>query len=330
MSRGSVGEPNLGEVFSVDLMKLPDVAVRWWYVFALIVGAAVIGLAIQLVVSPPAYEATVAIQISAPTADNVQLLGSGSNSSSSLRDNLLLVSNDFTFVAKSSEVRNLTIQRLSLTGSDANFTMSIKPVSDSSYLNLTVQARTSQLARAIATTQAQEAIQYYGELRSKPATTTVDLLNNQLQATAATITSLQSSGTSQNGPSSTSLALQQAMSNYQTLLQKRSDALLAAQDAAHVSYIQIVDSAPTATAPSWVKSVGVSVALTLIGSLGLALLAAFVLESLYPTKGMGPVRLPNRVTDLASRGDAELSGIARAPESGDNFRGNALRSRESN
>lgn len=313
----------------MDLLKLPGVLTRWWYVFALIVGAALIGLAIRLATSPSTYEATVAIQISAPSADNVQLLGSGSGSSSSLRDNLLLVSNDFTFVAQSPEVRKLTVERLNLQGQDANFTMTIKPVTDSSYLNLTVQSRTPDLARVIANTQAQEAIQYYGELRAKPATTTADLINNQLQTTAATIASLQSSSATSTGTDANSVALRQAITNYESLLGKRSDALLVAQDAAHVSYIQVVDSAPQATTPSPLKTIGVSVVLTLVGSLGLSLLVVLLLESPYLKKSTRPARLRSRVTSIASRGETGTSDLALASETGDNFRGKTLRSGES-
>lgn len=312
----------------MDLMTLPGAFARWWSMFVLIVAAALLGLGVRLATSPPAYDASVAIQISAPTADNVPLLSSGNNSSSSLRDSLLLVSNDFTFVAESPEVRDLTIQRLNLQGSDTKFSMTIKPVTDSSYLTLTVQARTPQLARAIASTQAQEAIQYYGELRAKPATTTVELLNNQLQATQATITSLQSaSASAQSGPNA--VALQQATANYQSLLQKRSDALLAAQDAAHVSYIQIVDSAPTPTTPSWLRTFGVTIGLTVVGSLGLAALAVLVMESLYSSRGMRKNRLAGSRGDAGRRGAAGYPDLALASEHGDTYRGNNLGSRKS-
>jgi uncharacterized protein involved in exopolysaccharide biosynthesis len=312
----------------VDLMNLPGVLIRWRYVFAVIVGAALVGLGIRLATNPPTYEATVAIQISAPTANNVPLLGTN-NSSSNLRDDLLLVSNDFTFVAESPEARDQTVQRLNLQGPDANYKLTIKPVTDSSYLNLTVQARTPQLARAIATTHAQEAIRYYGELRAKPATTTAALLDTQLQQASATIASLQSSTSGQNGQNPNSAALQQAIANYQNLLQKRSDALLAAQDATRVSYIQIVDTAPAPAVANWLKTIGVTAALTLVGSVGLAALVALLLESLYPTTEMNLARFRRPATGAATRQVTGVTDLALSDENADNFRSKPLRSRES-
>jgi uncharacterized protein involved in exopolysaccharide biosynthesis len=313
----------------MDLMKLPSILMRWRYVFAVIVGAAVIGLGIRLATNSSNYEATVALQISAPSANNVQLLGTSGGASSTLRDDLLLVSNDFTFVAESPEVHDLTVQRLNLQGSDANYKLTVKPVTDSSYLDLTVQARTPQLARAIATTHAQEAIHYYGELRAKPANTTAALLDSQIQETSATIASLQSSGSGLGGQNPNSAALAQALANYQSLLGKRSDALLAAQDATRVSFIQIVDAAPDATPASWLKTVGVTVALTLIGSLGLATLVTLLLESLYPTTEGQLSRFRRPVPGAASRGVASAADLNSAAEPVDNFRGKPLRSRGS-
>ncbi|HEX5417054.1 MAG TPA: hypothetical protein VFZ25_15430, partial [Chloroflexota bacterium] len=159
------------------------------------------------------------------------------------------------------------------------------------------------------------------------ATTTAELLNNQLQAAQATIASLQ--GSANPAGSSNAVALQQALANYQTLLQKRSDALLASQDAAHVSYIQIVNSAPEPSATSWLKAFGIEAGLTVVGSVGIAILAILVLESLYPARRIGnaPSAGSPEADELsATPGHHDLT---RLPLPHENYRGNSLRSRES-
>jgi uncharacterized protein involved in exopolysaccharide biosynthesis len=269
----------------LDLIKLPAVAVRRWYVIVLVVLVAVAAQGLQLATASNVYESRVRIQVTAPSADNMQLLA-GSVSSSYLRDDLLLVRNNFTIISQSPEVRNRTIQELGLQGPDRDYDVSIAKITDSDYLDLVVAARTPDLAEAIANRHVRQSIRFYGELRAKPATATVDFLASQVQAAQEKITSLQegSQNTSSGGASARSTELQQALDNYRSLLQKQADAKLVAQRAAEPSYIQVVEPAEAPAKPSWRNSLGPTMSLTLVGSLGLGLLLALLLESLFPPK----------------------------------------------
>lgn len=278
----------------MDLYKLPAILARWWYVFVLVVVVAVVSLGATVARTPATYEARVTIQMTAPNVEDVQLLAANNRSSSILRDDLLLVRNDFTAIVQSSEVRKRTVRQINLQDQDRDYTVTTARITDSNYLDLVVRSRTPDLAQAIANNHAQLAIQYYGELRSKPAQSTADFLDGQLQTARATITSLQKAaagGTGFNSPE-----LQQALSNYQILLQKRSDALLAAQNAARVPYIQVVAPAVEATKPTMLKAYGTIAGLTLVGSLGLALLLVLLLETLFPAKDSIRPALENPTT----------------------------------
>ena len=266
----------------MDLVKLPAILERRWYVIVLVVAVAAAGLGLRIVRTPVTYEAQATIQITAPKVDDVQLLVAGNRSPSSLRDDLLLVRNDFAVIVKSSEVRDRTIRQLNLQGPDSGYQVTTTQIGDSNYLNLVARATTPALAQSIANTHANLAIQYYGELRAKPATTTADFLDSQVVAARATVTSLQNAPPGANGLNSPEL--QQALANYQILLQKHSDALLTAQDATKVSYIQVVEPAVASTGPTWLKTFGTDIGLTVVGSLGLALLLILLIESLFPEK----------------------------------------------
>jgi uncharacterized protein involved in exopolysaccharide biosynthesis len=215
----------------------------------------------------------------------VQLLAAGNRSSSILRDDLLLVQNNFDVIVQSAVVHDRTVRQLDLRSVDDAYTVTAAPILDSNYLNLSVRARTPELAQAIANTHASEAIQYYGELRAKPASTTADFLDGEIQKARATVTSLQTS--TPRGSGSTSPELQQATTNYLNLLQKHSDALLASQDAERVSYIQVVQPAVISKTPTSVKAVGAAIGSTFIGSLGLGVLSVLLFESLFPEKAVG-------------------------------------------
>jgi uncharacterized protein involved in exopolysaccharide biosynthesis len=270
------------EVDRVDLMKLPAILLRRWYVIVLVVAAAVGGLEARIVRTPVTYEAQVTIQITAPQLDDIQVLAAGNRSSSILRDDLLLVRNDFDVIVKSSVVRDRTIRQLNLQAPDTGYQVTTAQILDSNYLTLVVRASTPALAQSIVNSHANQAIQYYGELRAKPAAATADFLDSQVVAARAAITSLQKAAAGATGSSSPEL--QQALANYQILLQKHSDALLIAQDAARVSYIQVAEPAVASTSPSWLKTFGTEIGLTVVGSLGLALFLILLIESLFPER----------------------------------------------
>ncbi len=273
----------------MDLVQLPTILARRWYVFVLVVAAAMAGLGVSLVRRPVTYEAQATIQITAPTVDDVQLVSASGRSASILRDDLLLIRNDFTVVVNSAEVRDRTIRQLKIDPVDSTYVVTAQPISDSNYLSLVVRARTPELAQSIANAHADLAIQYFGELRAKPAQTTADFLDAQLQAARTNLTNLRAAPTVGSGPASPDL--QQALANYQVLLQKHSDAQLLAQDAAKASYIQVVEPAKVAPPPSLLRTDGPLVALTAVGSLGLAVLIALVLDALAPRKTVGTTAL---------------------------------------
>src|SRR5881398_3328539 len=100
----------------MDLAKLPSILWRWrWAVISVIVVAGV-ALALHLRTTTTAYQSRVRIQVTAPQDADVSLIDTGNPSSSTLRDDLTLVQNDFLAVVNSDEVRRRTSQQLGLNG----------------------------------------------------------------------------------------------------------------------------------------------------------------------------------------------------------------------
>jgi hypothetical protein len=260
----------------MDLMKLPSILMRWWWVIASVVVLTGLIVGFRLHRAQATYQTQVRIQITAPQGEEVPLFDTESSSSSFLRDDLVLVRNNLLAVVQSGEVYNRTGQQLDLQDQDWAYTVDVRSIPDSNFVDLLVSARTPALAQAIADVHAVQAIRYYGELRAKPAAATKSLLAEQIDSTWKILTS------GSSGQSDTTAApaqIQQARDTYQLLLKKMAEVTLAEENALRATYIQIAEPAATPTrSTSAATAVGI-VGLALVGSVGFGLLLALGLES---------------------------------------------------
>lgn len=281
----------------MDLVQLPAIVWRWRWVIVAVVAVPVLAQGLRLGTSSTPYEAAVRVQITAPPLEDVQLLETGNRSSSYLRDDLTLVSSNFRAVVSSPEVYDRTIQQLHLQGRDRAYKVTASPVFDSNFIDLLVAARNPSTAQAIVNAHAAQAIRYYGELRAQPAAATKDFLDAQIGSLRATLTSSSAvaAGATAASQASASPAVvaasveaQQARDTYQLLLSKRAEAALLEQDALRATYIQVVEPASAATRKAWIRTAVILLGLSLVGSMGLGLLLALLLESLFRRASVPP------------------------------------------
>jgi uncharacterized protein involved in exopolysaccharide biosynthesis len=277
----------------MDLMKLPSILWRWRWVIATVVAVTGIALSLHLRSSRAIYDAQVTLQITDPGSEQVLLFDDPQRSSSFLRDDLVLVRNNLTAVVHSGEVHYRTVQQLELQGPDRAYQVDVRPLIDSNFITLVVSARNPDLAQTIANTHATQSIQYYGELRAKPAAATAELLDAQLKSAKESLASsdqqfgptLSPSRTGASTPSpSASAATQQGLDTYQLLLKKHAEAVLAEQNALKATYIQIAEPATAPSQSTFASKLVTLIGLWLVGSSGLAVLVALVLEAVFGSR----------------------------------------------
>ncbi len=150
----------------MELMDLLRVLRRWAGLIILIVLATAVVLGLQLRLSGPVYRTWVALQLTIPQSEDVAAFDQYRYTSE--RDEITVARNNFIKVLESDEVRDRTINALSLGAKDATYSLGTQSVSDSDFVYVSVDARTSKLAADIANTHVAQAIQQYGELRAKP------------------------------------------------------------------------------------------------------------------------------------------------------------------
>ena len=307
----------------MDLVKLPSILWRWLWVIVSVVAVTGLVLGLRIRTTQSVYEAQVRIQITAPQAEGVPLFDIGNRSASYLRDDLTLVRNNLLVVAHSREVSDRTIQQLDLQGEDRAYEVNARSVRDSDFIDLLVSARTPDLAQAIANAHAAQAIQYYGELRAKPATATKNFLAAQLLSAQETVRSSGTAVASAPAPGDAGAAeanvaaspeARQARETYQLLLKKHAEAALAEENALRANYIQVVEPAVAPTRPAWARKFATLVGLSLVGSLGLGLLLALLLESLFQRTRLARATLASQVTGSADGLASPV--VAHGPASG--------------
>lgn len=278
----------------MDLLKLRSVFWRWRLLILSIVVVTLGAVALHVVTTPNRYQARARLQVTDRLDADVSVLDTGTRPTSTLRDDLTLFQNNFASVVASADVRSRTNDALHLGGQDAVYGASVSPVADSNFMDLVVSARTSDLAIQIVNAYATQAIRYYGELRAKPAAETKSVIAAQLPAARQAVLD---AGAAPDGAPNTPEG-QVARSTYQLLLEKYAQASLAAENAARVTYVQIAQSATDAMLPSLRRTLVTLGGFSVIGSLGLGVLLALVLESsfpLAPTPAAAPV-VPLTVT----------------------------------
>ncbi len=280
----------------MDVFTFPSILRRWWWVLASVVAVALAGIGAQVATAPTTYETRVRVQITAPQFEDLSLFDNGNRSSSYLRDDLTRARNNFAAVARSGSVYDRTIEALHLAAPDHIYNVDVRPVTDSDFVDLVFSTRTALRARLIADEHAAQALKYYGELRAKPAAAMATLLaaetaraRSSLFGSHAMEASWAADAASTSlGDVTSSVEAQHARETYKFLLGKYLEAVLNEKQALRATYIQVVEPAPSPTPRSPLRTFAGLLGLTLVGSLGLGMLLALVLDSLFRKKSVSP------------------------------------------
>jgi uncharacterized protein involved in exopolysaccharide biosynthesis len=154
-----------------------------WHWRSLIISmliVAAVALVIRMQVIDPTYEANVTLQLTTPQIEDVELFERYRYVE--VRDQVSVARNNLTQVILSNEIYNQTINQLELTEEQLPYEVEVNPVRDSDFINVVVKSNDRDLAAEIANAHVSAAIEYYGELRSKPANAERDLIYSQLQS----------------------------------------------------------------------------------------------------------------------------------------------------
>ncbi len=163
----------------MELIDLLRVVRRWLWMIVAIVVVTELALWLGTQSAQPTYTATVKLQISTPQREDVAAYDE--YRSNGVRDEITVAINNFMELVKSDEVYRRTASQLGLQEQDAIYTVSTRRTSDADFVNVTVEARTSDLAAEIADTHVRIAIAYYGELRAQATRAEKDLFAGQLR-----------------------------------------------------------------------------------------------------------------------------------------------------
>ncbi len=162
----------------MELIDLLRIVRRWLWLIVAVVVVTELALWLGTLSAEPAYAATVKLQISAPQREEVAAY---STYRFNPRDEIAVAINNLVELLQSEDVYEQTASRLGLDGEDALYTLNAKRASDADFINVTVEARSPELAAEIANTHVGIAIAYYGGLRAQATLAERDLFAGQLQ-----------------------------------------------------------------------------------------------------------------------------------------------------
>ena len=162
----------------MELIDLLRVVRRWLWLILVIVVVTELALWVGTRSAEPVYTAVTRLQISTPQREDVATYDQYRYAN--VRDEITVAINNFMELLQSDEVHERTSNRLGLTEKDSLYTLDPKRASDADFINVTVEARTPELAAEIANTHVDIAIAYYGELRAKSTKAEKSLFAEQL------------------------------------------------------------------------------------------------------------------------------------------------------
>jgi uncharacterized protein involved in exopolysaccharide biosynthesis len=162
----------------MELIDLLRVVRRWLWLIVLVVVVTELALWLGTRSAAPSYAATVRLQISAPQREEVAAYDTYRFNP---RDEIAVAINNLVELLQSEDVYQQTASQLGLDGEDALYTLDAGRASDADFINVTVEARSPELAAEIANTHVGIAIAYYGELRAQSTLAEKDLFAGQLQ-----------------------------------------------------------------------------------------------------------------------------------------------------
>jgi uncharacterized protein involved in exopolysaccharide biosynthesis len=161
----------------MELIDLLRVMRRWLWLIVAIVVVTELALWFGTRSAESVYAATARLQISTPQREEVAAYDQYRFNP---RDEITVAINNFVELLQSDEVYKRTVSQLSLKGNDAVYTVDAVRASDADFVNVTIEARTPDLAADIANTHIGNAIAYYGQLRAQSTKAEQNLFAEQL------------------------------------------------------------------------------------------------------------------------------------------------------
>ncbi|HEY63659.1 MAG TPA: hypothetical protein G4O02_03710 [Caldilineae bacterium] len=204
---------------------------RLWIVALLfVVTMSVIGY--SALTAKPIYRASVRLQVLLVEPEEVTLFAQIRNVT--LADQIIATQEDFISVATSDLVALRTIARLDLDISASELLDRVTVTRDGEFITVSVEGDTPQQAEAIATALVENALEYYREIRARPAVASGQFIQQQLEQAKQELAAAQNALLKfklQNNVGSLDREIQAYQDKIRALRDKRDDALIAARQA---------------------------------------------------------------------------------------------------
>ena len=274
--------------FNREILREAESTVRHRLLWIIALSAMIMAvLAFRLT---PGYVSSVRLQVTPPPSEWVAVFDQP-EPYHNLRDDLIVVRTNFVEVARSPEVRLRTLAALGFSSDGPQYTVDVRQIRDSDFIELNVESVTPELAQRIADTHAAASVQYMAELRSMPARSARQIIVDQIAASQAALDAADQEAI-QNSPGADQnlQRARAALAGWQTKL--REAEVKASSDYAS-SFIQVVGPATSASPRS--TQVWAELGLAGFGSLILGAFVAIAIEQAIARWRLLPVQLPLRL-----------------------------------
>jgi uncharacterized protein involved in exopolysaccharide biosynthesis len=277
-------QPKQPETAGLKLNHVLAFLRRWLWLIVLIAVIPPVAIGGRL---RPTYSASARIQMTAPPDVGVTLFQQGVPYSN-LRDDLTVARTDFIQAAYSPQVRNRALTAVGLANADLGYIAIIQAVRDSNFVDVIVDARTGQLAAAMANAHAEAAIAYAAELRAMPAKAAVAFLTEQLQAAQAELDTAQSAAATAANPAQAEQTVRSAQDYYKLIQGKLDEARLKSISGYSARSMQVVAPA-VASLSANERKVQTQIVLFGLGGLVAGVLIAMLLDVVARKPALGRV-----------------------------------------
>ena len=159
----------------MELLNLLKIVWRWSWLMLLIVGGTVGIIYYQARGADPEYQSSLTLQVTTPDREDVAIIDTYTWTSD--RDEITIVSNNFLQVAEYDQVQDFTRAELGIT---ENYDIEAEAENGADLVYINVTASSPSLAAEIANAHARNAIQYFGELRTRPSRQAMDLFEAEI------------------------------------------------------------------------------------------------------------------------------------------------------
>lgn len=150
---------------------------RWWLILLILIVTTGV-IMFNSLTAKPVYRAYVKLQVIAPESQEVSLFSASRPTGT--QEQIVAVQQQFDAALRSGSVAWQTINDLNLGIAAGDLLNGLTVFADGEFLNVTFVADNPMLVESIATAHVENAFQYYGQLRSKPATVALQFIQQQL------------------------------------------------------------------------------------------------------------------------------------------------------